>query len=68
MKPNDGQEDDVAVHGTGILAKVVGWKHGVARRSKPVIVRGQDPGGWSMAGWCKKGLRRLAAHIQSKYM
>ena len=48
---NDGQENDVSItgHGTGILAKAVGWKHGVAKRSKPVIVRVSkkgDPGAW----------------------
>ncbi|KAL8729197.1 MAG: hypothetical protein Q9181_005082 [Wetmoreana brouardii] len=49
--PNDGQQNDVSRtgHGTGILAKAVGWKHGVAKRSKPVIVRISDtgdPGAW----------------------
>lgn len=49
--PNDGLENDVSItgHGTGILAKAVGWKHGVAKRSKPVIVRVSkqgDPGAW----------------------
>ena len=32
-----------------MLAKVAGWKHGVAKRSKPVIVRVQDradPAAW----------------------
>ena len=32
-----------------MLAKVAGWKHGVAKRCKPVIVRVQhqgDPGEW----------------------
>ena len=48
---NDGQENDVSItgHGTGILAKAVGWKHGVAKRSKPVIVgvsKKGDPGAW----------------------
>lgn len=48
---NDGLENDVSPtsHGTGVLAKAVGWKHGVAKRSKPVIVRVSqlgDPGAW----------------------
>lgn len=32
-----------------MLAKIAGWKHGVAKRSKPVIVRvsnPKDPGAW----------------------
>ena len=32
-----------------MLAKAAGWKHGVAKRSKPVIVRVSetgDPGAW----------------------
>lgn len=32
-----------------MISKVAGWKHGVAKRSKPVIVRVSqtgDPGAW----------------------
>ncbi|KAL8634508.1 MAG: hypothetical protein Q9228_007897, partial [Teloschistes exilis] len=36
-------------HGTGVLAKAAGWKHGIAKRSNPIIVRVPslgDPGAW----------------------
>ncbi|KAL9580839.1 MAG: hypothetical protein Q9212_004248 [Teloschistes hypoglaucus] len=36
-------------HGTGVLAKAAGWKHGIAKRSNPVIVRVPslgDPRAW----------------------
>ena len=51
MRPSDGLENDVHRddHGTGILAKAAGWKHGVAKRSRPVIVRVSqldDPAAW----------------------
>lgn len=29
-------------HGTGVLAKVAGWKHGAAKRSNSVVVRVAD--------------------------
>lgn len=47
--PSDNLENDVGSHGTSMLAKIAGWKHGVAKRSKPVIVRVSkpgDPGAW----------------------
>ncbi len=49
--PPDNTENDIkgTGHGTGVLAKAAGWKHGVAKRSNPVIVRITklgDPGAW----------------------
>ncbi|KAL8966125.1 MAG: hypothetical protein Q9183_003513, partial [Haloplaca sp. 2 TL-2023] len=49
--PPDPTEDDLrgAGHGTGVLAKAAGWKHGIAKRSNPVVVRVNnlgDPGAY----------------------
>ena len=50
-RPLDNTENDSKGigHGTGVLAKAAGWKHGVAKRSNPVIVRIShlgDPAAW----------------------
>ncbi|KAI4207171.1 MAG: hypothetical protein LQ346_000749 [Caloplaca aetnensis] len=49
--PQDTTENDIkgVGHGTGVLAKAAGWKHGTAKRSKPVVVRVNklgDPAAW----------------------
>ncbi|KAL8996024.1 MAG: hypothetical protein Q9169_004371 [Polycauliona sp. 2 TL-2023] len=49
--PQDTTQNDIkgVGHGTGILAKVAGWKHGLAKRSNPVVVRvnkNNDPAAW----------------------
>ena len=50
--PQDPSENDIngpIGHGTGVLAKAVGWKHGIAKRANPVIVRVNkkgDPAAW----------------------
>ena len=47
--PSDGLENDSGIHGTTMVAKVAGWKHGVAKRSKVVMARVSevgDPGAW----------------------
>ncbi|KAI4195353.1 MAG: hypothetical protein LQ350_007250 [Teloschistes chrysophthalmus] len=50
-KPGPSNTDETDMkgvgHGTGVLAKAAGWKHGIAKRSNPVIVRVpslDDPG------------------------
>ncbi|KAL8646758.1 MAG: hypothetical protein Q9226_006726 [Calogaya cf. arnoldii] len=47
----DTTENDIkgVAHGTGVLAKAAGWKHGTAKRSKSVVVRVNklgDPAAW----------------------
>ncbi|KAL8853327.1 MAG: hypothetical protein Q9221_001803 [Calogaya cf. arnoldii] len=49
--PQDTTENEIkgVGHGTGVLAKAAGWKHGTAKRSKPVVVRVNklgDPAAW----------------------
>ncbi|KAL8748474.1 MAG: hypothetical protein Q9184_007279, partial [Pyrenodesmia sp. 2 TL-2023] len=49
--PRDTTENDILGrgHGTGVLAKAAGWKHGIAKRSNPVVVRVSklgDPLAW----------------------
>ncbi|KAL8908065.1 MAG: hypothetical protein Q9207_001044 [Kuettlingeria erythrocarpa] len=48
---DDTTENDIkgVGHGTDVLAKAAGWKHGTAKRSKPVVVRVNrlgDPAAW----------------------
>jgi len=50
-KPVDNTENDSkgVGHGTGVLAKACGWKHGSAKRANPIIVRISDlsdPAAW----------------------
>ena len=49
--PSDEKENDPkgVGHGTGVLAKACGWKHGSAKRAYPIIVRVPnlgDPAAW----------------------
>lgn len=50
LSANTDESDIKGVgHGTGVLAKAAGWKHGIAKRSNPVIVRVPllgDPQAW----------------------
>ncbi|KAL8688072.1 MAG: hypothetical protein Q9218_005924 [Villophora microphyllina] len=51
-------------HGTGMLAKAAGWKHGIAKRSNPVIVRVPDLG--DHAAWLD-GVHRVLQDWRSSY-
>ncbi|KAL8728989.1 MAG: hypothetical protein Q9181_005158 [Wetmoreana brouardii] len=51
-------------HGTGILAKAAGWKHGIAKRSNPIIVRVPDLG--DPAAW-SNGVQRVYADWRPVY-